>query len=196
VPAKTILDSIGNTPLVPLRNMRRRGIARVLLKLESFNPTGSLKDRIVDYILAAAERDGTLRAQHTVIDASSGNTGIALGVVAAVRGYKARIYMPETKSIERRRIMQALGIDIVDVEPTRTRTSGPEEAARDTDRSSTSTERQPGRCDALPRYWRVVTDARSRRSPLWPAPAMARWRRPLPARQGRAGAGRSVEPDS
>jgi cysteine synthase len=136
VPGKSILDSIGNTPLVPLRAMRRRGMARVLLKLESFNPTGSLKDRIVSYIVEAAERDGSLRPQHTIIDASSGNTGIALGVVAAVKGYKARIYMPETKSIERRRIMQVLGIEIV-------LTSGvdqnshiwaAEEAARDTER--------------------------------------------------------------
>lgn len=136
MPGKSILDSIGNTPLVPLRGMRRRGMARVLLKLESFNPTGSLKDRIVNYIVEAAERDGSLRPQHTIIDASSGNTGIALGVVAAVRGYKARIYMPETKSIERRRIMQVLGIEIV-------LTSGvdqnshiwaAEEAARDTER--------------------------------------------------------------
>jgi len=151
VPARTILASIGNTPLVPLRNMRRRGMARVLLKLESFNPTGSLKDRIVDYILEAAERDGTLRAQHTIIDASSGNTGIALGVVAAVRGYKARIYMPETKSIERRRIMQALGIEIV-------LTSGAdqnshiwaaEEAARDTDRFFYLNQNgNQGNCDA------------------------------------------------
>jgi cysteine synthase len=113
VPGKTILDLIGNTPLVPLRGMRRRGMARVLLKLESHNPTGSLKDRIVKFILEAAERDGTLRPQHTIIDASSGNTGIALGVVAAVKGYKVRIFMPETKSIERRRIMQVLGTEVV-----------------------------------------------------------------------------------
>ena len=133
---KTIIDLIGNTPLVPLRGMRRRGMAKVLLKLESHNPTGSLKDRIVKYILEAAERDGTLRPGHTIIDASSGNTGIALSVVAAVKGYQVRIYMPETKSIERRRIMQVLGTEVV-------LTSGADqnshiwacqEAARDTER--------------------------------------------------------------
>jgi threonine dehydratase len=93
VPAKTILASIGNTPLVSLRNMRRRGMARVLLKLESFNPTGSLKDRIVDYILEAAERRnpaGTAHDHRRVVRQHRHRTGV---VAAELQG---RIYMPET----------------------------------------------------------------------------------------------------
>ncbi len=133
---QTVLDAIGNTPLVPLRRLAGPGMAQVLLKLESFNPSGSLKDRIVAYIIEQAERTGRLRPGRTIIDASSGNTGIALGMVATLKGYRARIYMPETKTIERRKIMRAWGTELV-------LTSGAdqnshiwavEEAARDTDR--------------------------------------------------------------
>ncbi len=111
--ASSILDLIGNTPLVELTRMVEPGMARVLLKMESYNPTGSLKDRIVKYILERAEADGTLKPHHIITDASSGNTGIAIGMVAALKGYRSRIFMPETKSIERRKIMRAWGTELV-----------------------------------------------------------------------------------
>ena len=113
VSAATVLDLIGNTPLLPLRRMVPPGSASVLLKMESLNPSGSLKDRIVKYIIDEAEAAGTLRPHHVIIDASSGNTGIALGMVATLKGYRSRIYMPETKSVERRKIMRTWGTDLV-----------------------------------------------------------------------------------
>jgi cysteine synthase len=131
----TVLDFIGHTALIPLRRMVGPEMASVLLKMESWNPSGSLKDRIVNYIIEAAEKDGRLRPGHVITDASSGNTGIALAMVAALKGYRARIFMPETKSIERRKIMAMWGTEIV-------LTSGAdqnshiwavEEAAKDTD---------------------------------------------------------------
>jgi len=108
-----VLDFIGNTPIIPLRRMTGPDCARVLLKMEAWNPSGSLKDRIVKRIIEDAEAQGTLKPHHTIIDASSGNTGIALGMVATLKGYRSRIYMPETKSVERRRIMKAWGTEVV-----------------------------------------------------------------------------------
>jgi cysteine synthase len=104
---------IGNTPLIPLRRMVAPGMARILMKMEAWNPSGSLKDRIVKYIIDDAERKGTLKPNHVIIDASSGNTGIALGMVATLKGYRSRIYMPETKSVERRKIMRTWGTELV-----------------------------------------------------------------------------------
>ena len=111
--ATTVLDMIGSTPLVPLRRMTRPGMASVLIKMEAWNPSGSLKDRIVKYIIEDAERTGLLRPQHIIIDASSGNTGIAIGMIAALKGYRSRIFMPETKSVERRKIMRTWGTELV-----------------------------------------------------------------------------------
>ncbi len=109
----TVLDSIGNTPLVQLQRLVEPGMARVLVKMESFNPSGSLKDRIVKQIIEDAEADGSLQRHHVIIDASSGNTGIALGMIARLKGYATRIYMPETKSVERRKIMKVWGTEVV-----------------------------------------------------------------------------------
>ncbi len=113
MPARSLLDHIGNTPLLRLQRMVPEKSAAVLLKMEAWNPSGSLKDRIVRYILEDAEASGALRPEQVITDASSGNTGIALAMVAAVKGYRTRIYMPETKSIERRKIMQAWGTELV-----------------------------------------------------------------------------------
>jgi cysteine synthase len=113
VSTNTVIDLIGNTALLPLRHMTERGMATVLMKMEAWNPSGSLKDRIVKYIIEDAERTGLLKPHHIIIDASSGNTGIALGMVAAVKGYRSRIFMPETKSVERRKIMKIWGTEIV-----------------------------------------------------------------------------------
>ncbi len=109
----TVLDTIGNTPLIPLRRMVAPGMAAILMKMEAWNPSGSLKDRIVKYIIEDAERSGILRRHHVIIDASSGNTGIALAMVATLKGYHSRIYMPETKSVERRKIMKTWGTELV-----------------------------------------------------------------------------------
>jgi cysteine synthase len=109
----SVLDSIGNTPLLPLRRMVEPDMAAVLMKMEAWNPSGSLKDRIVLHILTEAETSGRLRPNQVVIDASSGNTGISIAMLAALKGYRARIFMPETKSIERRKIMAIWGTEIV-----------------------------------------------------------------------------------
>jgi cysteinyl-tRNA synthetase len=113
VNTNSVLDTIGNTPLIPLRRMVAPGMAAVLMKMEAWNPSGSLKDRIVKYIIEEAEKAGVLKPHHIIIDASSGNTGIALGMVATLKGYRSRIYMPETKSIERRKIMKTWGTELV-----------------------------------------------------------------------------------
>jgi len=132
---ETVLDLIGNTPLIPLRRLVGPGMAEVLLKMEAWNPSGSLKDRIVKYIIDEAERDGTLKPHHIIIDASSGNTGIALGMVATLKGYRSRIFMPETKSIERRKIMAVWGTELVltSGQDQNSHIWAAEEAARDTD---------------------------------------------------------------
>ena len=108
-----VLDLIGRTPLIPLHRMSKPGMAAILMKMEAWNPSGSLKDRIVKYIIDGAEASGVLKPHHVIIDASSGNTGIALGMVATLKGYRSRIYMPETKSVERRKIMRTWGTELV-----------------------------------------------------------------------------------
>lgn len=109
----SVLDTIGNTPMIPLRRVTEPGMATVLMKMEAWNPSGSLKDRIVKYIIEEAENSGTLQAHQIIIDASSGNTGIAIAMVATLKGYRSRIYMPETKSVERRKIMRTWGTELV-----------------------------------------------------------------------------------
>jgi cysteine synthase len=110
--AASTLELVGRTPLVELRS-QRRGALRFLAKLEGANPTGSLKDRIVLQMVESAERSGRLDTSKTLIDASSGNTGIAIGMVAALKGYRARVFMPESKSVERRILMRAWGAEVV-----------------------------------------------------------------------------------
>lgn len=109
------IELIGNTPLLELvrleKNLHLK--ARVLAKLEYFNPTGSVKDRIARSMLDAAERGGQLQPGGTIIEPTSGNTGIGLAAVAASRGYKFIATMPETMSIERRQLMGAYGAQIV-----------------------------------------------------------------------------------
>ena len=109
----TILDSIGKTPLVRLSRITRNCVAQVLAKLESKNPMGSIKDRVAWAMVKDAEERGLLRSGSVVIEPTSGNTGIGLALVCAVRGYRLVLTMPETMSLERRRILAALGADIV-----------------------------------------------------------------------------------
>ncbi len=111
--ASNVLETIGGTPLVALSPRMNAGGARVLAKVEFFNPGGSAKDRIAAAMVDAAERDGTLRPGATIIEPTSGNTGVGLALVAAVKGYHLILTMPETMSIERRRLAAAYGAEIV-----------------------------------------------------------------------------------
>ena len=108
----TILDAIGNTPLVELPNVTN-GRVRILAKLEGNNPGGSVKDRPAKQMLLAAEAAGELTPEKTILEATSGNTGIGLAMVAAAKGCRVRLTMPECVSLERRRILEAFGADIV-----------------------------------------------------------------------------------
>lgn len=110
--ANTIIDLIGNTPLVRVNKMND-GNAAILLKLEYFNPYGSVKDRIGVAMIDEAEKSGALVKESVIIEPTSGNTGIALAFVAAVRGYRLILTMPETMSIERRKMLKALGAELV-----------------------------------------------------------------------------------
>ena len=107
-----ITDLIGNTPLVKINKINEGG-ATVYVKLESFNPLHSVKDRIALAMIEAAEKDGKLKKDSVIIEPTSGNTGIGLAYVAAVKGYRIILTMPETMSIERRKLLKALGAELV-----------------------------------------------------------------------------------
>ena len=110
---RTILDLIGNTPLVEIKKMNPNPSVRVLAKLEYFNPGGSIKDRAALAMIEAGEESGELTPQKTVIEATSGNTGIGLAMVCGVKGYKLLLAMSESVSIERQKILKARGADIL-----------------------------------------------------------------------------------
>jgi len=109
----SVLDAVGNTPIVRLNRVVPPGSATVLAKLESFNPMSSVKDRIAKAMIETAERKGKVNADTTIIEPTSGNTGIGLAMVCAVKGYKLILTMPETMSIERRRLLSAFGAKLV-----------------------------------------------------------------------------------
>lgn len=113
--AQSLTDLIGGTPLLELnRFAAEKGLARpIITKLEYFNPGGSAKDRIALAMIRQAEEDGTLRPGATIIEPTSGNTGVGLALVAAVRGYRLILTMPETMSIERRQLVSAYGAQVV-----------------------------------------------------------------------------------
>ena len=110
--ANTILDKIGGTPLVRINKLNRGG-AEVVVKVESFNPGGSVKDRIAFAMIEAAEKAGLLKPGALIIEPTSGNTGVGLAFVSAVKGYHLILTMPETMSIERRKLAAAYGAEIV-----------------------------------------------------------------------------------
>ncbi len=112
---KSVTELIGNTPILEAKNFSKElNInAKILVKLEYFNPAGSVKDRIAKAMIEKAEREGKLKADSVIIEPTSGNTGIGLASVAAARGYRAILTMPETMSVERRNLLKAYGAEIV-----------------------------------------------------------------------------------
>ena len=112
---KSITDLIGKTPLVEISNYSQAENlgARLVVKLESFNPYHSAKDRIADYMIKEAEKAGLVKEGTTIIEPTSGNTGIAFAYICAARGYHLILTMPDTMSIERRKVLQALGAEVV-----------------------------------------------------------------------------------
>lgn len=113
--ANSILDLIGDTPVVKIH--ADKDSATIYAKLESFNPMSSVKDRIALSMIEAAEKEGKIKPGDTLVEPTSGNTGIGLAFVAAVKGYRLVLTMPETMSIERRKILKALGAELVLVKP-------------------------------------------------------------------------------
>src|SRR5580704_2705991 len=107
-----ILETIGNTPMVRLNRLAPAGV-NVFVKVESFNPMGSIKDRMALAIIESAERSGALQPGQTIIEATSGNTGIGLAMVCAEKGYPLVVTMAENFSVERRKLMRFLGARVV-----------------------------------------------------------------------------------
>jgi [CysO sulfur-carrier protein]-thiocarboxylate-dependent cysteine synthase len=110
---QSVLDLIGNTPIVDVSQLSPNPRVRILAKLESQNPAGSVKDRIALAMITAAESDGELRPGKTIIEPSSGNTGIALAMICQLRGYQLKIVLPENVTVERRQMLEAFGAEII-----------------------------------------------------------------------------------
>ncbi len=108
-----ILATIGNTPIVELQNMSPKEGVRIFAKLEGQNPTGSVKDRIALKMIDRAEADGELSPSRTILEPTSGNTGISLSMIARLKGYKVAVVMPENVSVERVQLLEAYGADII-----------------------------------------------------------------------------------
>ena len=111
----SVLELVGDTPMVELERLGRDAgaVARVVAKVELFNPAGSVKDRVALAMVERAEADGTLRPGATIIEPTSGNTGVGLALVSALKGYRLILTMPETMSVERRRLVAAYGAQVV-----------------------------------------------------------------------------------
>lgn len=110
---QSVTELVGHTPIVKLNQLVPEGSAEVYLKLEYFNPGSSVKDRIALSMIEKAEKDGTLKAGGTIIEPTSGNTGIGLAMIGSAKGYRVIIVMPDTMSIERRKLMQAYGAELI-----------------------------------------------------------------------------------
>ncbi|MCC7364163.1 MAG: cysteine synthase family protein [Dehalococcoidia bacterium] len=109
----SVIEMIGNTPLVELRSFAPRPDVHIYAKLEGQNPTGSVKDRIAKYMIEAGEKSGALQPGATILEPTSGNTGIGLAMIGRVKGYKVVCVMPESVSIERTQLLRAFGADII-----------------------------------------------------------------------------------
>ena len=116
-PVRTVLDSIGNTPLIEIRNLNPYPAIRIFAKFEGCNPGGSIKDRIALYMILAAEQSGELTHDKIIMEPTSGNTGIALAMIGAAKGYQVKLVMPGCVSVERRRIIEAFGAEVVITPP-------------------------------------------------------------------------------
>ena len=119
----SILSAIGNTPLVEISQINTNNKVKILVKLECNNPGGSVKDRPAYYMIKKAEESGQLKVGQTILEATSGNTGIALAMIGAAKGYKVKLFMPECVSVERQRVLQAFGAEVV-LTPGREATDG------------------------------------------------------------------------
>ena len=127
---KGIIDTIGNTPLVELQRMSPKEGVRIFAKLEGQNPTGSVKDRIALKMIDQAERDGEISANRTILEPTSGNTGISLAMIGRLKGYKVAVVMPENVSSERIQLLEAYGAEIIPSDGSRG-TNGSIEVAQD-----------------------------------------------------------------
>lgn len=113
LPYESVLDLIGNTPMVDVSRLSPNPQVRIVAKLESQNPFGSVKDRIAKSMIETAEKDGTLLPGQTIIEPSSGNTGIAMAAIAQIKGHPIKILMPESVSIERRQMLEVYGAEVI-----------------------------------------------------------------------------------
>ena len=111
--ARSVLDLIGETPLVEVSRLSPNPGVRILVKLEGQNPGGSVKDRIAKFMIEAAEADGTLTPGCTILEPSSGNTGIGLALICRLKGYRLKVVMPENVSVERRQLLEIFGAEII-----------------------------------------------------------------------------------
>jgi cysteine synthase A len=111
--ANNITDLIGNTPIVKLNNLGPKDGAEIYLKLEFFNPGSSVKDRIALNMIESAEKEGKLKKGGTIVEPTSGNTGIGLAMIGAAKGYKVILVMPDTMTIERRKLLKAFGAELI-----------------------------------------------------------------------------------
>ncbi|KAH0792360.1 Cysteine synthase [Histomonas meleagridis] len=108
-----VLETVGNTPIIRLNHLIKRGDIEVYAKLEGYNPTGSVKDRIALNMIIEAEKSGELRKDKIILEATSGNTGIGLSMIGKLKGYKVITVLPESVSIERRKILKSFGAEII-----------------------------------------------------------------------------------
>ncbi len=128
-PARTVLDAIGNTPLLEIRNLNPNPAVRIFAKIEGSNPGGSIKDRIALSMVRAAEESGELTRDKTIMEPTSGNTGIALAMIGAASGYRVKLVVPGCVSVERLRIIEAFGAE-VEITPPEEGTDGAIRRAR------------------------------------------------------------------
>ncbi len=126
----SLLNAIGNTPLVELVNLNPNPLVKVLAKIEGSNPGGSVKDRAALFMIRKGEESGELTRQKTIVEATSGNMGISLAMIGAIKGYKVKLFMPECVSQERRRVLEAFGADLV-LTPAKEITDGAIKRARE-----------------------------------------------------------------